>query len=170
MKQFLLIIIIILGCSIIALAQNNNDTISIQKSLSGRVYYIGKIKYTKGNICDILKSNPVSADLIHSYYEYNTTGYITLAGGLIFTIMATYEFVKPNYDPTNLNKGNDGLIFSSCAGVFYIATLLLFKSSNNYFLKAIMTYNKGLRTKPTGFEGEIKLNLAFNRLILSYSF
>ncbi|MGA2296246.1 MAG: hypothetical protein ABSG15_01715 [FCB group bacterium] len=165
MKYLLLILLFILIQSIFLYAQTKPDSIIIKHS----DYFIAGKEYSKGDISDILASNPASKELVHSSNLGNSYAWISLIGGCYLTLIVISD-IKRSYNNYGYFPQGIGIyeLIGSAIVVDFLA-IYLFKSSNNCFKNAIKEYNKSIKEN-TSIETEFKVNFTWNRIGFSYTF
>lgn len=166
MKLFLLFIVVLIFPTIIfAQTPNTKAPIEVEYNFFCNTYTIGSQEYSKGEIADTLKTNPLSASFAKAYTKNINLAYL-------FFVAEGFAILKfMDYKDDHTQSANDKAYYSfGVALILDIISISLFISANNSFEKAIRNYNRSLEKTSYKNSGEIKLNLALNRLMLSYTF
>ena len=167
-----------MGTALFAQTQNDKDTIKVNYSFFGNSYFYQNKTYSKGEISDILEKNTKSDNLLSSYNLNITIAYIALPAGILLTGASLYA-VWINQDSygrspqDNYGRFPTNTAFLALAGTTVAVDLLsifCFLHANSQFRRSVAAYNKSIKSNTTGYDSELKLNLAFNRLILTYNF
>ena len=150
-----------------ASGQENSYAIKIDFSFFGNDYYINGVKYSKGEIADILDLNESTQELISSYSSKKFWGYFCLGAGVILTGSLAYQAWESdnNYGTSAFNSSP--IIYTLIANIGVdVIGLMLIMSSNKTFNKAIDKYNKNLQTS----SGFMDFKFGFNRIALQLHF
>ena len=144
MKQIFLLSLFILVATLFVQAQSRKDTIKVDYSFWGNEYYIGTSKYSKSKISDIISHHQFSYDLVSSSKLDKTLAVISLAGGLLLTVITIDDIIS--YYNYGSGQVKESIYFTAgAATVLDLISFVLFSSSKEKFRRAIKSYNKYIK-------------------------
>lgn len=153
-KTLIALLIALLLSNETVLAQTSNQTIFEAKRSSGTVYLMGEKEFTKDEIKDKLIVTPSSMDLIVKSNSKSRWGNVIFITGMIATSLIISDLSRVS------NGSNESIaIFALVIGAD-LAGLMLIRSSQRDFNKAIKKYNESIISS----ESSIKLNIGMQRI------
>ncbi|TAL68645.1 MAG: hypothetical protein EPN82_10225 [Bacteroidetes bacterium] len=169
MRHIILLSILFLVTTHFSQAQSRKDTIKVDYSFWGNSYYIDTTEYSKLKISDIISHHKFSHDLVSSSKLDETLAVISLAGGLLLTVITLADII--NYYNYGSGPKIESIYSTAVAATALdLISFVLFSSSKEKFKRAIKSYNKYTIANSTTYNTGFNVNFTLNRIILSYSF